>query len=193
MAKRTNKVLWGWWYPCCRSGGADERITSGRTPTMKPTKVRYPFVPKSTAYLIPGQFWSIPLTNGRFACGRVLELHPKQTRGFLAGLLNWTGDIPPSSERIAGCQTIDQGEVHICVIGNNGGEILGWRPLEEDAIEPWLFLSQRMVLPGCTVQQGYRYLRPATLEDGQKYPVFSWWGPGVIKLVAEHHFAGRER
>jgi hypothetical protein len=156
---------------------------------MKTAKVRYPFVPKSTAYLLPGQFWSIPLTNGRFACGRVLELHRKQSRMFLAGLLNWSADTPPTSESIAGSQSLDQGEVHICTIGENGGEILGWRSLEDDAIEPWLFLSQGMVLRGCSVQQGYRYLRPATVEDGQRYPVFSTWGYQVIKLVAEHHFA----
>jgi hypothetical protein len=32
----------------------------------------YPFVPRTNATLVPGQFWSIPLTDGRFACGRVL-------------------------------------------------------------------------------------------------------------------------
>jgi hypothetical protein len=33
----------------------------------------YPFVPKTNAQLVAGQSWSIPLSDGRFACGRVLH------------------------------------------------------------------------------------------------------------------------
>ena len=58
----------------------------------------YPFVPKSNAYLRAGQFWAVPLSDGRFGCGRVLDvpksgdLHvPANSRMFLAGLLDWVG------------------------------------------------------------------------------------------------------
>ncbi len=50
-------------------------------------EVKYPFVPKSNRSLIPGQFWAIPLNNGKFACGRVIEVHPFETKMFLAGLV----------------------------------------------------------------------------------------------------------
>src|SRR5262249_10570900 len=53
---------------CC--GYPQHSGTSSRVPA-EPT---YPFVPRSTAYLRPGQFWAIPLSDGRFACGRVLAL-----------------------------------------------------------------------------------------------------------------------
>ena len=34
----------------------------------------YPFEPKSNAHLLPGQFWGVPLSDGRWACGRVLAV-----------------------------------------------------------------------------------------------------------------------
>ena len=34
----------------------------------------YPLAPKTNAQLSPGQFWSIPLGDGRFGCGRVLRV-----------------------------------------------------------------------------------------------------------------------
>lgn len=53
----------------------------------------YPFEPKSNAYLLPGQFWGVPLSDGRWACGRVLAIKkepdnyfPGNSRTFLAAL-----------------------------------------------------------------------------------------------------------
>jgi hypothetical protein len=155
----------------------------------------YPFVPKSTAYLQPGSFWSIPLENGLFACGRVIQMSEREdgrldSRCFLAGLLDWVGEQPPSSETIAGCKTIDQGAVHVKTIYENQGQVLGHRPLEMDGIEPWVFRSQA-ARHGCYLQRGYVYLRPATMEELERYPVFSTWGYRVIKILAEMQFGQR--
>jgi Immunity protein 26 len=132
---------------------------------MAKTKISYPFVPKSTAYLEPGHFWSIPLDNGRFACGRVLALYytagKRNTRLFLAGLLDWWGEKPPSSETIAGRRMVEHGSVHIKTIAENQGEVLGYRPLEDDGIKPGLFAC------------------------------YTTWGYGVIKLLAEKRFGAR--
>ena len=152
-------------------------------------KVKYPFIPKSTAYLKPGHFWSIPLDNGRFACGRVIQMQFKENgkqdaRGFLAGLLDWSGDEPPRSETIADCKTIAQGTVHVMTIGENGGQVLGFRALEEDGIEPQLFLSQSPGR-GCLLQRGYDILREATPAEQAQLPVFSTWGYRSIKIKAE--------
>lgn len=153
---------------------------------------KYPFIPKSTAYLKPGQFWSIPLDNGRFACGRVIELpprsEPRDRTSFLAGLLDWAGNEPPTYESIAGCKTIKQGNVHIKTIRENDGEILGFRPLEEDNLEPQLFLSQSGSGGHCFLQRGYKILRRATAEERKLYPALSTWGYKVIKILAEKHF-----
>ena len=72
----------------------------------------YPSIPRSTAHLVPGQFWAIPLEDGRFACGRVIQLQSavgKRDRfRFLAGLQDWVGDSPPSAEVIVGTQVLEQ-------------------------------------------------------------------------------------
>ncbi|WP_104434997.1 Imm26 family immunity protein [Kineococcus xinjiangensis] len=39
---------------------------------MASTHPGYPFQPRSTSYLQPGDFWAVPLSDSRFACGRVL-------------------------------------------------------------------------------------------------------------------------
>ncbi|EOO27728.1 hypothetical protein ICM_01919 [Bacillus cereus BAG1X2-3] len=44
--------------------------------------INYPFKPKSNYYLVPGQFWTIPLDNRKFACGRVIETAPNSRMGF---------------------------------------------------------------------------------------------------------------
>ena len=158
--------------------------------------LKYPFIPKSTAYLKPGHFWSIPLEKGGFACGRVVELafdeNGKQdSRIFLAGLIDWTDDEPPTTESIANCKFIEQGEVHIKTICENNGEIHGFRSLEEDNLEPQLFLSQAGGGRFCYVQKGYKILRQATAEEQKLYPVLSTWGYGVIKILAEKHLGNK--
>lgn len=94
-------------------------------------KVSYPFLPKSNTYLISGQFWAIPLQSNKFACGRVIEVSKEDKRGFLAGLMDWVGEYPPSAETIAGKKTLEQGDVHIKTIRETGlnSMILGYRPL----------------------------------------------------------------
>src|SRR5215204_4821807 len=99
----------------------------------------YPFRPKSSASLAPGQFWAVPLASGQFACGRVLQLGgsevPSKTRAFFGGLQDWIGDCPPTSDAIAGSRVAKFGVMHIKAITETGGHILGLRPLELDGIE----------------------------------------------------------
>jgi len=54
------------------------------------TVVNDHFKPKSNRHLRPGQFWAIPLADGRFAAGRVMAVPAfgeKDMRGFVAGLM----------------------------------------------------------------------------------------------------------
>ena len=164
-------------------------------PGASPT---YPFVPKSNRWLEAGQFWAIPLSNGRFACGRVLDvprvddLHvPVNSRMFLAGLVDWSGTEPPSGDRIAGSGLVEQGFAHIKAILTTGGEILGSRPLVLDRIVPMRWRSH---VAGGTVWtfEGAQRLRPATDAD-RDLPVMGTWGYSVIKLLAEERFVGPAR
>lgn len=100
----------------------------------------YPFVPASNAHLAPGQFWSVPLSDGRFGCGRVLRIDRNKAYGsrttFVGALLDWVGDAPPTSESIAGAPVLAVGSAHVRVIAAHGGAVLGERPLEADGIVP---------------------------------------------------------
>lgn len=101
--------------------------------------VAYPFVPRSNRSLRPGQFWAIPLSNGRFACGRVLAVPafgPKDRVGVVVGLMDWTGPQPPTGEDLAGRAVLAQASSRFETISNTGGEILGERPLRLDRIVP---------------------------------------------------------
>lgn len=154
-------------------------------------KVKYPFVPKSNASLRVGQFWSIPLDKGSFACGRVIQLLPEgdkrpgATKMFLVGLMDWAGSEPPTEQTIAGHKTIAQGEAHIVTILDNGGEITGWRDLALDNISADYFLDQSAAAPKCKVLQGYTFVRYADQNDRANLKTFSTWGRGVIKSLAE--------
>jgi hypothetical protein len=155
------------------------------------TSVRYPFEPKSTAHLEPGQFWGLPLSDGRFGCGRVLAVPrdadpfvPASTRIFLAGVHRWVGDAPPTGDDIAGAELLAQGFAHVRTIRENGGQVLGRRPLELDGLIPRHWRSHEA---GGTVwvYEGSTRLRPATAADAS-LPVMTTWGFKVISVIAEH-------
>ena len=148
----------------------------------------YPFRPKSSTNLRPGDFWALPLKNGKYGCGRVIALKEQGQTGsrsmLLAGLMNWVGHSLPTTAAIAGCRTHAQGQVHLRCIWETGGEILGNRPLIEDNIEPALFLSES---PGqnCMLMQGYGVVRPATSDEQLQLPVFPTWGYLIIQGKAQ--------
>ena len=129
--KRRQQVLASLRKQLCSPQPAPKKIRKPaellEPPVAKP--IAYPFVPKSTAMLAPGQFWSIPLDNERFACGRVIQLRmtdgKRDSRSFLAGLMDWWGRKPPTAERIAGCGVIKQGGTDIKTIVATGSQVLG--------------------------------------------------------------------
>ena len=66
----------------------------------------------------------------------------------------------------------------------SGGQILGFRDLAIDGIEPSLF---RDAWSATCVQRGFDLLRPFDRKKDAELPVFSTWGFGVIKILAEKH------
>jgi hypothetical protein len=152
-----------------------------------PTTKSYPFSPRSTAGLIPGEYWAVPLPDSRFACGRILQLNgselPSKSRNFLAGLEDWIGDSPPTAADIAGKAIIASGIVHIRAITESGGAVLGHRRLEDDEIVMPMLLSC-MAGIGNSVLSGADAVRPATHEDQGKFPVLSVWGFAFIRQLA---------
>lgn len=89
------------------------------------------------------------------------------TRIFRAGLMDWSGDEPPTAHAIAGYELLDQDRAHVAAIADTGSKILGQRDLELDDLSRLRQLSHR---GGGNVWQ--------TL------PVMSVWGRQVIVLLA---------
>ena len=121
-----------------------------------------PFVPKSSKRLAPGDFWAIPLRDGRFACGRVVELLPQGMPvarvALLGGLTDWQGSSEPSGESIAGGTFLAQGIMHIRSITTTGGSISGHREFSPDSLGSWTFIY------GNKIQRGFRFVRPWRLD-----------------------------
>ncbi len=90
---------------------------------------QYPFVPRSNAYLRSGQFWAIPLRDGRFAAGRVVHIDRTQRAGarttFVAGLTDWVGHAEPTPQDMQASHILDMGDANVITIRETGGEILG--------------------------------------------------------------------
>lgn len=165
-----------------------------------PKAITYPFEPKSITHLRADQFWAVPLSDGRFGCGRVLHVpgpsdaEPSlylNNRIFLAGLMDWSGHEPSTAQAIAGHKLLEQGRAHVATITDAGSKILGQRDLELDGLPGLLQVSHR---GGGTVwlYEGGKRLRAATGQERQTLSVMSVWGRRVIVLLADRHLARRE-
>ena len=157
---------------------------------MKTKRIAYPFVPKSANWLIAGQFWALPLSDGTFGCGRVIEVPPFESRTsrvvFLAGVLDWHSTVVPTSDSIAGARCLQQGQAHIRAITRTGGELLGYRDLADDGIEPLLFRGAEF-WKNSQVTRGLIPVRPQTLGDNN-LPLLSTWGYNVPRIIAEARY-----
>jgi hypothetical protein len=153
--------------------------------------MKYPFEPRSTAHLQPGQFWAIHLDHGRFACGRIVQLierdGKRDSRIFLAGLSSWIGRSRPTTADLAGHSVIEQGQLHVKSIRESGAVILGYRPLELDGIRPSCFLDQDGGST-CMLLEGTQPLRRASSDEIRQYSVLSTWGYNVPTILAKKHF-----
>jgi hypothetical protein len=130
----------------------------------------YPFEPRSNRYLRAGQFWAVPLDDGRFACGRVMAVPAfgaGDRVGMVVGLMDWVGDQPPSGADLAGRTVFDQAKTRFDAIRNTGGVVLGHRPLEAD---------------------GLTSVDPDDVRVGATHRV---WGAHTIKNRAEARFSSR--
>ncbi|GAA1580932.1 immunity 26/phosphotriesterase HocA family protein [Kribbella hippodromi] len=155
----------------------------------------YPFVPRSNAYLLPGHIWGIPLRDGRSACGVVVAVPTAEeaphgainSRTFVAGLLDWVGDEPPTPAAVDESPLLNWGYGHIKLIGANGGSILGRRSPVHDREGALLAVSHRM---GGTVglYRAGRMLRLATADEARDLPVIGTWGGGFIAAIADRVF-----
>jgi hypothetical protein len=124
----------------------------------------YPLIPKSTAKMEAGQFWPIHLKNGQYACGVVVAIVNKEngkrdSRTFLAGLLDWSGTSAPDNQEIYGRKLLEKGFAHIKTITNINSCIIG-------KIEP-------------------KWNYPKIMKQADN---IRSWGYNVINLLSEKYF-----
>jgi hypothetical protein len=149
-------------------------------------QTRYPLVPKSTRSLCAGQFWSVPLGDGKYGCGRVLQLDgdeiPTKTRAFFGGLHRWLGDSQPTAPSIEKCGFVAFGVMHLKAITDTGGEVLGEAELREDDVP---LLLSAMGGSDTMLLRGAARIRKAKQEEWGTYPVLGFWGYSFIVDVAK--------
>jgi len=124
----------------------------------------YPLFPKSTKNFKVGQFWPIELKSGKFACGVVLSIvfksnGKRDSRTFLAGLLDWCGPEIPNEKDIHGKTIVKKGFAHIKSITETGSRIV-------NEMEP-------------------EWSIPTEMEECDDIRT---WGYNVINILAEKHF-----
>ena len=155
--------------------------------------IAYPFVPKSTAYLNAGDFWDIPLGNGTFACGRIIQLdtsgRKRHTRMFLGGLMDWCAPELPTMSALDGAKVLFQTVLHVRSIGWCNGMVRGWRDLALEHIEPAMMVSGARGL-GCLLYRGLEELGPASDLEQQTLPEYGVSGMAVLKILATERYGG---
>ncbi|MCO1336989.1 Imm26 family immunity protein [Microbulbifer sp. OS29] len=145
----------------------------------------YPFVPTKASQIQDGDFFYIPLSNGNFACGRLLLIEKKsgrKTKRILVGLHEWSGEKHPTNEDIHQCKIIEQGVMHINSIGHIEGKVVGYKSLDEDDLKPLLQFEAGYLL------NGFENMGKLPVEDYKKYSRRTIYGLNVISLLADKHF-----
>jgi hypothetical protein len=145
----------------------------------------YPITPTKVSQIKEGEYFYIPLSDGRFACGRILvieKINGRKTKLLLVGLHDWSGKKHPTQEDIHGCPIIEQGVMHINSISHVGGEIVGFKPLSEDGLRPLLQFEAGYLL------DGFENLGSIPKDEYEKYSRRATYGLNSIRLKANRHF-----
>ena len=153
----------------------------------------FPFVPKSINALEPGDFFPVRLEDGRYSCGRILQLAgdelPTKTQSFFGGLHDWIGTGVPTADDVVRSPMVEFGVMHVKAIQHVGSGVVGNVPLSIGLDEIPVLLDS-MGGPAARLLKGVVLLRPARREEWGKLPVLGFWGYDFIRAFAESRFAG---
>ena len=86
----------------------------------------FPFSPRSTVVLEVGDLIAVPCEPG-WACLQVTDLKgrgPGARTVFVAGVLPWRGDEPPTCDEVKGLRATEQGLVPIEVFTQGGLQVV---------------------------------------------------------------------
>lgn len=83
----------------------------------------FPFSPRSTQLLEPGDLIAVPCEPSGWACLQVIDVRrtgPGARTSFVAGVLPWRGDVPPTRQAVSGLAAREQGLVPVEVFTEGG-------------------------------------------------------------------------
>ncbi|WP_213455471.1 hypothetical protein [Rhizomonospora bruguierae] len=131
----------------------------------------FPFEPRSTAYVSPGDFWAIPTRRGGwYCCGIVLAINVSEvapSRSLIVGLLDWCGPRPPAVDTMTGATVLAHGEAHVKTIRATGAILLGHMLLDAGGLDA---LLNGRVVRDCPVW-GYKSIEDLAHEHfGRHFP-----------------------
>jgi hypothetical protein len=87
----------------------------------------FPFSPRSTAPLEPGDLIAVPGEASVWACLQVVDVKregPGSRTTFVVGVLPWRGQSPPTREAVAGLAATQQGLVPIELFTKGGLQVV---------------------------------------------------------------------
>lgn len=83
----------------------------------------FPFSPRSTATLEVGDLIAVPREPSGWACLQVADLNrrgPGARTTFVAGVLPWRGEEPPTRDDVIGLGSLEQGLVSVEIFTEGG-------------------------------------------------------------------------
>ncbi len=97
----------------------------------------YPLAPTSATALTIGDLIPVQGATGTWACLQVLELAPRKRKTFIAGLLDWRGDQPPSPDDVTSAAPLRRALTGIEVFTEGGLTVTGNVPPVDAGQEQW--------------------------------------------------------
>ncbi len=94
-----------------------------------PGERRYPCAVSSATQLRVGDLVGVRAPSGRWGCLQVVDLEPRARTSLWAGLLDWSGDEPPTAENTSGSHALDAPMTRIELFTDGGLQVLGNRPV----------------------------------------------------------------
>ncbi|MEZ4278487.1 MAG: hypothetical protein R3F21_02580 [Myxococcota bacterium] len=144
----------------------------------------FPFVPKSIKSLEPGDFFPVCLEDGRYACGRVLQLSgdelPTKTRSFFEACTTGLEPVNRQKPMLLKRRCWNWSK-HVRAIQGVGAGVIGNVPLSPGLDEIPILLDS-MGGPAACVLKGVVTLRPARRDEWGKLSVLRVLGSRIHQV-----------
>jgi len=88
-----------------------------------------PFTPRSAVHLKVGDLIGVPSATGRWGCLQVTDIESGSRKFLYVGLLDWSGERPPTAENTASAKTLDSALSRMEMFSEGGLQVFDNRPV----------------------------------------------------------------